>query len=63
MIEIMQREATACDLKDLVAKFIPEAIGKDIEKSCQGIYPLQVRVCYSTCYLTEGVCVGRARHK
>jgi ribosomal protein S3AE len=26
-----------------VAKFIPEAIGKDIEKSCQGIYPLQVR--------------------
>lgn len=39
----MVREATSCDLKDLVAKFIPEAIGKDIEKSCQGIYPLQVR--------------------
>jgi small subunit ribosomal protein S3Ae len=42
MVEIMVREATSCDLKDLVAKFIPEAIGKDIEKSCQGIYPLQV---------------------
>jgi small subunit ribosomal protein S3Ae len=41
MVEIMVREATSCDLKDLVAKFIPEAIGKDIEKSCQGIYPLQ----------------------
>lgn len=41
MVEIMTREATSCDLKDLVAKFIPEAIGKDIEKSCQGIYPLQ----------------------
>jgi small subunit ribosomal protein S3Ae len=41
MVEIMAREATSCDLKDLVAKFIPEAIGKDIEKSCQGIYPLQ----------------------
>lgn len=36
MIEIMAREASACDLKDLVAKFIPEAIGKEIEKSCQG---------------------------
>eukprot|EP00882_Tetradesmus_deserticola_P016164 GHRQ01017243.1.p2 GENE.GHRQ01017243.1~~GHRQ01017243.1.p2 ORF type:complete len:260 (-),score=141.41 GHRQ01017243.1:169-948(-) len=41
MVEIMAREASSCDLKDLVAKFIPEAIGKDIEKACQGIYPLQ----------------------
>lgn len=41
-MEIITREATSCDLKDLVAKLIPEAIGKDIEKSCQGIYPLQV---------------------
>ena len=36
MTDIMAREATSVDLKDLVAKFIPEAIGKDIEKSCQG---------------------------
>lgn len=36
MIDIMAREAASCDLKDLVAKFIPEAIGKEIEKSCQG---------------------------
>ena len=41
-MEIITREATSCDLKELVAKFIPESIGKDIEKSCQGIYPLQV---------------------
>jgi small subunit ribosomal protein S3Ae len=41
MREIMTREASSCDLKELVAKFIPEAIGKDIEKACQGIYPLQ----------------------
>ena len=27
MMEIMIRESTACDLKDLVSKFIPEAIG------------------------------------
>ena len=41
MREIMAREAGSCDLKELVAKFIPEAIGKDIEKACQGVYPLQ----------------------
>jgi small subunit ribosomal protein S3Ae len=41
MVEIMTRESTSCDLKELVGKFIPEAIGKEIEKACQGIYPLQ----------------------
>jgi len=41
MVEIMQREGAAVDLKELVAKFIPETIGKEIEKACQGIYPLQ----------------------
>jgi len=41
MMEIMIREASSGELKDLVAKFIPEAIGKEIEKSTQGIYPLQ----------------------
>ncbi|KAK9830615.1 hypothetical protein WJX81_005690 [Elliptochloris bilobata] len=41
MVELMTREAAACDLKELVGKFIPEAIGKEIEKACQGIFPLQ----------------------
>lgn len=41
MTDIMAREASSCDMKDLVSKFIPESIGKDIEKACQGIYPLQ----------------------
>jgi len=48
MVEIITREAAAGELKDLVAKFIPEVIGKEIEKSTQGIYPLQnvfVRKC------------------
>lgn len=27
MVEIMSREASSCDLKELVGKFIPEAIG------------------------------------
>ena len=41
MFEIITREATSCDLKELVQKFVPEAIGREIEKSCRGIYPLQ----------------------
>lgn len=41
MIDIMTREASTSDLKDLVNKFIPEGIGKTIEKVCQGVYPLQ----------------------
>lgn len=40
MFEIMIREASSCDLKQLVAKLVPEVIGRAIEKSCQGIYPL-----------------------
>merc|ERR1719189_2674921 len=28
------------DVKEVVNKLIPDSIGKDIEKSCQGIYPL-----------------------
>jgi small subunit ribosomal protein S3Ae len=41
MMNIMTREASTVELKDLVVKFIPEGIGKQIEKECQGIYPLQ----------------------
>lgn len=41
MFEIMTREASSCDLKELVQKFIPEAIGREIEKATRSIYPLQ----------------------
>jgi len=41
MFEIIQKEATSCSLKELVQKFIPESIGREIEKACQGIYPIQ----------------------
>ncbi|CAH1777212.1 unnamed protein product [Owenia fusiformis] len=40
MCEIMTREVSANDLKEIVNKLIPDSIGKDIEKACQGIYPL-----------------------
>lgn len=41
MREIMVNHAQSCDLKDLVQKFIPESIGRDIEKATSSIYPLQ----------------------
>lgn len=41
MFEIMTREAGSCDLKQLVQKFVPEAIGREIEKATRNIYPLQ----------------------
>ncbi|EPS71864.1 hypothetical protein M569_02887, partial [Genlisea aurea] len=41
MREIMINQAQSSDLKDLVQKFIPESIGKEIEKATSGIYPLQ----------------------
>ena len=41
MVDIMQREAQSCNLSQLTTKLIPEVIGREIEKSTQGIYPLQ----------------------
>merc|ERR1711918_268425 len=41
MVDIMTREAQSVPLKQLVDKFIPESIGKEIEKACSGVYPLQ----------------------
>lgn len=41
MVDIMTKEATTVELKDLVAKFIPESIAFNITKECEGIYPLQ----------------------
>ncbi|XP_035681990.1 40S ribosomal protein S3a-like [Branchiostoma floridae] len=40
MVEIMTREVSSNDLKEVVNKLIPDSVGKDIEKACQGIYPL-----------------------
>lgn len=40
MVDIMTREVSANDLKEVVNKLIPDSIGKDIEKACQGIFPL-----------------------
>lgn len=41
MREVMAKESASCDLKELVQKFIPESIGKEMTKACNGIYPLQ----------------------
>lgn len=43
MFEIMTEEASKCDLKELVQKFISssDSIGQEIEKKCQAVFPLQ----------------------
>jgi small subunit ribosomal protein S3Ae len=41
MTEIMSNQASSCDLKELVSKFIPEVTGKKIEKATSSIFPLQ----------------------
>merc|ERR1712151_940328 len=41
MADIMTKEVASCDLIKAVEKFVPEYIGKDIQKACEGIYPLQ----------------------
>merc|ERR1712166_1680442 len=41
MVDIMTKEVASCDLIKAVEKFVPEFIGKDIKKACEGIYPLQ----------------------
>merc|ERR550537_1126030 len=41
MTEIIQAEAGTGQLRDLVKKLIPESIGREIEKQCEGIFPLK----------------------
>jgi small subunit ribosomal protein S3Ae len=41
MFETIQKEASSCELKELVQKFVAETIGSEIQKSCQSIFPLQ----------------------
>ena len=41
MFDVIQRESSSCDLREFVAKLIPEVMGREIEKSTQGIYPLK----------------------
>lgn len=40
MVEHMMKEVSTSDLNNVVQKLIPDSICKDIEKACQGIYPL-----------------------
>ena len=41
MIEVMTAEASKSDLRELVVKFGIASIGKELEKACSGIFPLQ----------------------
>ncbi|CAB1111997.1 unnamed protein product [Ectocarpus sp. CCAP 1310/34] len=41
MCDIMSEEASKCDLRELVLKFIPENISGEILKAVQSVYPMQ----------------------
>lgn len=41
MFEIITKEVTSSELKEVVPKLIAESIGAEIEKQCASIYPLQ----------------------
>jgi small subunit ribosomal protein S3Ae len=41
MTQVIQRESSSTDLNTLVSKLITESIGREIERTTQGIYPLQ----------------------
>lgn len=41
MIEVMTKEVSNSDLREVCTKLIPDSIGKDIEKAASSIYPLQ----------------------
>lgn len=40
MTDIIVRDISTSDLKEVVNKLLPDSIAKDIEKSCHGVYPL-----------------------
>ncbi|XP_046382583.1 40S ribosomal protein S3a [Ischnura elegans] len=40
MVEMIQSDISKSDLKEVVNKLLPDCIAKDIEKACQGIFPL-----------------------
>lgn len=40
MVETITQDIKDSELKDVVNKLLPDSIAKDIEKKCQGIYPL-----------------------
>jgi len=40
MVDLITREVSSCDLKEVVNKLIPDSMAIDITKACQGIYPL-----------------------
>ncbi|KAF2668987.1 ribosomal protein S3Ae [Microthyrium microscopicum] len=41
MMEVIAKQSHGLTLHQLVGKLIPEAIGREIESACHGIYPLQ----------------------
>ena len=68
MFEIMQQEASVCDLKGLVTKFIPNAIGGKIETACQSVcltfllsHSLPIMECVTAIFPLKDVYIWKAK--
>ena len=55
MVEIITREVSTKDLKDVVNKLLPDSMGSDIEKASQGIYPLH------DCFIRKVKCLKKPK--
>lgn len=61
MCDIITRDVTSSDLKEVVNKLLPDSIAKDIEKACQGIYPLHDVYIRKVSHLQSFFC--RTKHR
>lgn len=58
MCDIITRDVSSSDLKEVVNKLLPDSIAKDIEKACHGIYPLHdVYIRKVSCRLRIFICL------
>lgn len=40
MVDIITKQVSSSDMKEVVSKLIPDSFSSDITKACHGIYPL-----------------------
>lgn len=51
MVDTITQDVVKSDLKEVVCKLLPDSIAKDIEKKCQGIYPLHDVYIRKVCFI------------
>lgn len=63
MVDTITADVVKNDLKEVVCKLLPDSIAKDIEKKCQGIYPLHdvfIRKVWKSFYIQKTMLYERS---